>query len=78
MPVCGMTGRERPSNRLNRDAMPDVDVPSYVYIIVKISEIALTDLPESYDGSGCQKEVNQRNLLFPKCRTHPIITLKKS
>jgi hypothetical protein len=78
MPVCGTTGRECPSNCLNRDAMPYMDVLSYVYAIVKISKIALTELLERYDGSDSQKEAYQQNLLFPKCRIHPIVTLKKS
>jgi hypothetical protein len=64
MPVCGITGRKGPPNRLRCNTVPDMDVLSYVYIIVIINEIALTDLLERYDGSGRQKKVNQRNLLF--------------
>ncbi len=57
--------------------MPDMDVLSYVYVIVIISEIALTELLERYNGSDSQKEVYQQNLLFSKCRIHPVVTLKK-
>ena len=38
--------------------MPDMDFPSYVYSIVKVNEITLTELMERYDGSGRQKELH--------------------
>jgi hypothetical protein len=41
-----------------------MDVLSYVYIIVIIDEVTLTQLLERYDGSGRQKKANQQNLLF--------------
>jgi hypothetical protein len=62
MPVSGITdGRKCPPNRLRCNTVPDMDVPSYVYTIVKVNEIALTDLPERYDGRGGKKKTDHRN-----------------
>ncbi len=64
MPVCSITGRERPPNCLNRNAVSDVDVPSYVRFIVIINEIALADLPERYEGGSRQKEGKSAEFAF--------------
>jgi hypothetical protein len=47
-PVRVMTGRECPSNSLNRNAILDMIVFGYIDVIVDINEIAIIDLPEDH------------------------------
>jgi hypothetical protein len=59
MPVTGMTGRESPSDRFDRNAILDVTIPGNVSVVVVIIEIAMMDRPEGYECSRRQKKVNQ-------------------
>ncbi len=59
MPVIVIIGRKSPSDPLDRNAIPDMNVLGDVALVVVISEITMIDLPEGYECSRRQKNVNQ-------------------
>jgi hypothetical protein len=61
VPVRDMTGRECPSNPVQRNTVLDMTIFRYIERIVKINEIAAIDLPECHKGGNREKQVNRKN-----------------
>src|SRR5208337_3315117 len=73
MPVCGIAGRECPSDCLEGNAVPDVRVFRDVFAIVVTYEITPVDLPECTDNGDRQKKINERDFLVAKHATEPVV-----
>ena len=58
MPVGLVYGCEGPSNSRYRNTILNLTVSGYVAVIVVINEIAMTYLPECYEGSNSQENAN--------------------
>jgi len=64
MPVTGMTGRESPSDRFDRNAILDMTIPGYVNVVVVIIEIAMIDRQKAMRVAAARKGKSVESAFF--------------